>query len=235
MDGTLSVCGDGDVSVDNVSLNSAATLRVAVIDTGSNLANESYSVIGEDTADNNGHGTAMSELILNETDNAYIISIKAIGDDGKGRMSDVYAAVQLAEELGVDYIRMALSIRNIGKYDAFITLIENTKAQVIASAGNNGAEAAKYLPAGIPGVIAVGALNEDDTLRSISNYGESVDYYVISDSTSDAAAIALGIIADGRVSELAAGYKELSETDNISDSSEPFHSTFTQCFNEYIL
>lgn len=211
MDGTLSVCGNGDDVHTKYSINPDAKVRVAVIDTGSDLANESYSVIGDDVSDHNGHGTGMCGHILSGTSDAYIISIKAIGDDGKGSMSDVYAAVQMAEDLGADYILMAVSIRNAGKYDAFISLIENTKADVIASAGNNGADASKYLPAGITGVTTVGALNDDGTLRSSSNYGDCVDYYVTADSTSDAAAIALGMIIAGRAGDLLTEPKDPSE------------------------
>ena len=152
IDGTLSVCGNIDGIISYGSINPSAKVKVAVIDTGSNLANERYSVIGDDAADHNGHGTAMSSLILDETSNAYIVSIKALDDNGHGNMSDVYAAVQLAENLGVDYILMAVSIRNSGKYDAFISLIKDTNATVVAAAGNNGTDASKYLPAGIDGV-----------------------------------------------------------------------------------
>ena len=148
VDGTIGLCGDFDEVVSNASINPNATVKVAVIDTGSNLANESYSVIGDDTSDYNGHGTAMSSFILNETDNAYIISIKAIGDDGKGNVSDVYAAVQMAEDMGVDYILMAISIRECGRYDLFKSLVENARAKVVASAGNNGTDAAYYLQIG---------------------------------------------------------------------------------------
>lgn len=140
VDGTIGLCGDFDEVVSNASINPNATVKVAVIDTGSNLANESYSVIGDDTSDYNGHGTAMSSFILNETDNAYIVSIKAIGDDGKGNVSDVYAAVQMAEDMGVDYILMAISIRECGRYDLFKSLVENARAKVVASAGNNGTD-----------------------------------------------------------------------------------------------
>ena len=202
---------------EGVSINPSATVKVAIIDTGSNLANEAYSVIGDDTADYNGHGTDMAAYILNETSNAYIISIKALGNDGQGDMSNVYAAVQMAENLGVDYILMAISIRNIGKYDAFIDLIKNTKATVVASAGNNDTDAVKYLPAGINGVIAVGALNTDGTKASFSNYGDSVDYYVVADSTSEASAIALGKIVGGKTSELVSKYIVPDETDPTSD------------------
>ena len=146
IDGTLGLCGDFGSFISYGAINPAAKTKVAVIDTGSNLANERYSVIGDDVADHNGHGTAMCDFILNETTDVYIISIKAIGDNGRGNMTDVYAAVQLAEELGVSYILMAISIRDNGQYDAFRSLIESTQATVFASAGNNGADASGSSP-----------------------------------------------------------------------------------------
>ena len=192
IDGTLGVCGNFGPVISYGAVNPSAKTKVAVIDTGSNLANERYSVIGDDVADHNGHGTAMCDFILNETTDAYIISIKAIGDDGRGNMTDVYAAVQLAEDLGVSYILMAISIRDNGQYDAFRSLIESTKAKVFASAGNNGADASGYLPAGVKNVMTIGAVNSDSML-TFSNYGTSVDYYVMrANSTSEAAATALG-------------------------------------------
>lgn len=216
IDGTLGLCGDFDGVVSDATINPNATVKVAVIDTGSNLANESYSVIGDDTSDYNGHGTAMASFILNETNDAYIISIKAINDNGKGNMSDVYAAVQMAEDMGVDYILMAIAIRDCGKYDLFKSLVENARATVVASAGNNGTDAAYYLPAGLSGVVTVGAINANGELQSFSNYGDSVDYYVEAESTSEAASKALGIIIDNRTSELATEYVEpIAETGEI--------------------
>ncbi len=204
IDGTLSACGNFGNVINYGSLNSNASVKVAVIDTGSNLANEKYSVIGSDVADHNGHGTAMCNYILDETSNAYIVSIKALGDDATGNMSDVYAAVQLAEDLNVDYILLAMNIRNTGKYDAFESLIKGTKATVVASAGNNGTDAAKYIPAGIPGVITVGAVGDNAEIKSFSNYGTCVEYYIYdADSTSEASARALGRIIDGRKSDIA--------------------------------
>ena len=89
-------------------INPNAKVKVAIIDTGSNKANESYSVIGDSTSDDNGHGTMMANAVLNGSDNAYIISIKALDKDGHGQMSDVYAAIQLAESMKVDYILLSL-------------------------------------------------------------------------------------------------------------------------------
>lgn len=204
IDGTLSACGGFEGVINYGSLNPGASVKVAVIDTGSNLANEKYSVIGSDVADHNGHGTAMCNYILDETSNAYIVSIKALGDDATGNMSDVYAAVQLAEDLHVDYILLAMNIRNTGKYDAFESLIKGTKATVVASAGNNGTDAIKYIPAGIHGVITVGAVGNNAEIKSFSNYGTCVEYYVYdADSTSEASARALGRLIDGRRDDIA--------------------------------
>ena len=192
LDGELSICGHY-TEVASGDLNPNAKIKVAVIDTGSNKANEKYSVLGDNGSDNNGHGTDMCNLILNETNNAYIISIKALNDDGTGQMSDVYAAVQMAEDLGVDYILMSMSIRDNGKYDAFKDLVKNTKATVFASAGNNGTNANKYLPASIDSVMTVGSIDDHRTIKDFSNYGTCVNFNVDNtNSTSEAAAIALG-------------------------------------------
>ena len=118
VEGNARICGTG-VSYANAQINPNATTKIAVIDTGSNVANEKYSVIGDDVSDENGHGTNMANLILGETDNAYIISVKAIGADGIGKVTDVCAAVQFAINNDVDVILMALSIRNNGEYEAF--------------------------------------------------------------------------------------------------------------------
>ena len=195
IDGTLSICDNtGNSTVETGKLNPNAKVKVAIIDTGSNNANEYYSVINEDTTDRNGHGTKMCNYILSETNDAYLISIKALNKDGDGQMSDVYAAVQMAEDLGVDYILMSISIRDNGKYEAFKDLIKNTKAKVVASAGNNGTNAKKYLPAGIDNVITVGAVRADSYIVSTSNYGECVNYYAPASSTSIAAAKVVGKI-----------------------------------------
>lgn len=219
LDGTLGICGIPDRGIMHSNINPDASVKVAVIDTGSDIANEKYSVIGDDLDDHNGHGTALSSIILEETSDAYIISIKAIGDDGQGYMSDVYAAVQMAEQMGADYILMAVSIRDCGKYDAFKSLIENTNATVVASAGNNGTDASYYIPACINGVITIGAVNGDGILNDCSNYGDPVDYYAEAGSTSEAAAKGLGMIISGRVSELITTPLE-REPDNL------FHLVF---------
>ena len=206
IDGCAKVCG-GLISYQAGVINPSATTKIAVIDTGSNLANEKYSVIGDDLKDYNGHGTAMVNNILAQTDDAYVISIKTMADDGTGNVSDICAAVQLATDLKVDIIFMALSFKDSGDYDAFKKLVKEAQNQnitVIASAGNNSADAAKYLPAGISGVITVGAILSDERNKSpVSNYGSAVDYYVVANYTSDAASIFAGKYIAGNIDDVA--------------------------------
>jgi len=208
IDGTMTVCEvPNNGTTTEAKINPNAKVRVAVIDTGSNNANEYYSVIGDYVKDDNGHGTKMCNFILGETNDAYLISIKALNKDGEGQMSDVYAAVQFAEDLGVDYILMSISIRDGGKYEAFKELVANTKAKVVASAGNNARDAKQYLPASINNVITIGSVDETAVyLQPFSNYGECISYYAVSNSTSEAAAKALGsIIAKTITQKLALG------------------------------
>lgn len=201
IDGDLEVCGDTTIpttvlmnSEDNTVASSDA--RIAVIDTGSSIFDESYSVLGDDGADRNGHGTRMVQNITMFSD-AYIISIKALGDDGHGDVSDVYAAIQMAQTMDVDYILLAMSLTDNGEYEAFKALIEECKEQgitVVASAGNNNKSADLYIPANCA-TYTVGAVNADGTKNVFSNY--DADYYVCADTTSDAASKFLAyLIAD---------------------------------------
>lgn len=187
VDGSMTV--NGNVSYNAFKAKNANGKKVAIIDTGSNNANEYYSVIGDNTSDDNGHGTAMSNIVAES--GAYIISIKALGSNGKGQVSDVYVALQLAKDLGVDYVLLSMSLRDLGNYDAFKSIVSDIIANgttVVASAGNNNRDASLYIPANISGVVTVGALNEDLTKNEYSNYGSVVDFYVVASSTSEAAA-----------------------------------------------
>ena len=200
-DGVVGLCGTADYSayakyaIKTASASSSGKTRIVIIDTGVNGADEAYSVIGSDVKDKNGHGTFMADLIKESTDKAYIISVKAVGDNGNGTVSDVYNALQYAADQKPDIILMAISIKdNPDEYAALRSLIEETasKTTVIASAGNNNADASKYLPAGSDGVITIGAVKNDFYKTATSNYGNAVDYYAVAASTSEAAATFVG-------------------------------------------
>lgn len=205
-DGSVMICSDEFGFINYEGINPNAQTKIAVIDTGSDIANEQYSVIGDSVSDDHGHGTAIANYVLSETDDAYIISIKAIGADGIGNVSDICAAITMAQNMDVDIVLMALSVKDSGDYDAFKQLITDTVSSgitVIASAGNNNTDASMYLPAGIDGVITIGAITEDGYKYSSSNYGDCVNYYVPATSTSEASAVFAGKYIAGNISEVA--------------------------------
>ena len=84
---------------------------IALIDTGVNDEGTvaRTSVFGDDGRDENGHGTKMFRFMKEEYPEASILSIKAMGADGRGQVSDIYAAIQYAMELKVDVINLSIS------------------------------------------------------------------------------------------------------------------------------
>ena len=223
IDGSVELCG-GKFIVNDVKINPNAKTKIAIIDTGSSLANEKISVMGDKGDDKNGHGTAMASKVLEQTSDAYIISIKAIDDDGTGKVADVYAALQYAIEADCKVVLMAISLRDLGQYEAFKSLIADAISKdikIVASAGNNGTDASKYIPAGLKGVLTAGAMDENGVKLPKSNYGKSVEYYVVAESTSEAAAVLAGKVIAGREDELATTCK-MSASEGKDDTIKRF-------------
>ena len=151
------------------------------------------------------------------------MSIKAIGSDGTGNVSDICAAVAMAQSMNVDVILMALSVRSNGDYEAFEKIVKDAVASgitVIASAGNNNTDASKYLPAGIDGVITVGAITEDGYKYSASNYGTCVNYYVPATSTSQASALFAGKFIAKSIADVATSCKIADDNPTETDDSD---------------
>lgn len=174
---------------------------IAVIDTGSSeRANviERVSVLGDNVEDDNGHGDKMISKILSQDENAKIISIKAMDSNGKGTTSSVYAGLKYAIEKKVDIINMSF----VGIANEDNTCIEELVKEaikqgitVVGSAGNNGVDASEYIPGCIEEAYIIGAANADGERLDNSNYGDTVDYNVVANSTSEAAALFTGYLS----------------------------------------
>lgn len=166
--------------------------NIAVIDTGANNADKIVSVLGDNGKDTNGHGQQMVDTIKKYAPDSKILSIKAIGDNGYGDMSAVYAAIKLAMENDVDIIN--LSISTLSTEDKFIIeeIINEALDKgitVVGAAGNNGIDASLTIPGKIDKAVIVGAAN------LVSNTGKTVDYIVNTSSSSYATAIVSGLLA----------------------------------------
>lgn len=174
---------------------------VAVIDTG---VSEDYSAVNmnftdEANEDENGHGTMVAQTIIENADGkAIIMSLKALGADGTGYMSDVMEAVQYAREQHVDIINMSISAEDTTGNSVFksqITSAISEGIQIVAAAGNYNTSSSYYIPANIDGVISVGAIDADGNKIKTSNFNAT--YYEEADSSSIAAAKIAGKIASG--------------------------------------
>ena len=168
---------------------------VAVIDTGVNgVANvtESVSMIGDNTADENGHGTKMAQLIAEQNPDVSILSIKALGADGTGDVSAVYAAIQYAIDKKVSVINLSMSAVGTAENAALTSIIdaavEAGGIAVVGAAGNKGMDVRFFVPGNIESAYIIGAADENGARITSSNYGSTVDFNVVADSTSEAAA-----------------------------------------------
>ncbi len=175
---------------------------IALIDTGVNSgpAEDRYSVMGDDGADRHGHGTRMAEIISGICPDARIISIKATDDNGIGSASSLFAAIQIAMELKADIINLSLYGKATEENMCIAEIISAAAAsgiQIVGAAGNSSADASGYIPGSIGSITIVGSLNDEGEIASFSNRGDSVDYYVKSASTSEAAALVSGFLSLG--------------------------------------
>ena len=167
---------------------------VAVIDTGVNdVSNvtESVSMIGDNTADENGHGTKMAQLITEQNPDVSILSIKALGADGTGDVSAVYAAIQYAIDKKVSVINLSMSAVGTAENAALTSIIDaavEAGIAVVGAAGNKGMNVRFFVPGNIESAYIIGAADENGARVATSNYGSTVDFNVVADSTSEAAA-----------------------------------------------
>ena len=140
---------------------------VAVIDTGvNNVANvtESVSMIGDNTADENGHGTRMAQLVAEQNPNVSILSIKALGADGTGDISAVYAAIRYAIDKKVSVINLSMSAVATAENAALTSIIDEATAAgiaVVGAAGNKGMDVRFFVPGNIESAYIIGAADED--------------------------------------------------------------------------
>lgn len=206
---------------------------IALIDTG---VSESENVIDrvsmiDDALTGNGHGDKMLADILSQDKDAKILSIRAMNDNGFGTISSLVAAMEYAIDQKVDYINLSLYARTTLTTSVLEQeIMKATKAGivVIGAAGNDGADVKDYVPGSVMEAYIIGAAKEDGTRQTLSNFGDTVDYNVVADSTSDATALFTGYVSKNGLDSVAdvlnkgfvyaSNYKkDLTDFDPIAD------------------
>lgn len=226
--GELSEADTEEVSQSNV---------VAVIDTGSSERDnviERVSMLGDDVSDDNGHGDEMISKILSQDKDAKVISIKAMDSNGKGTTSSVYAGLQYAIEKKVDIINMSfvgIANEDNSSIKELIETAINQGITVVGAAGNNGTDASYFIPGCVEGAYIIGAANSDGTRLETSNYGKTVDYNVVADSTSEASALFTGYLSKHKAIDDVNSNNLIYSTDyegKVEEPTEPVTEPVTQ-------
>ena len=174
---------------------------IALLDTGASKSSnviETVSMLGGSASDNNGHGEAMVDKIKEQNKNVQIISVKVLDGNGEGSVSSIVAGIAYAEKRGATIINMSLSgLATDGNavVTAAVNQAINEGLTVVGAAGNNGRNAKYYIPGCISGAIIVGACDAKGKRIASSNYGDTVDYNVVADSTSEATATTSGYLS----------------------------------------
>lgn len=179
-------------------------ITVAVIDTGCNdteRVEKGISFFGDSISDDNGHGTAITRLILENTpQNVTVLPIKALNENGIGTISNLYSAVQYALAQNVDIINLSLVAKATIASSCLTELIDSATAKgviVTVAAGNQGADIKNYTPANIKSATTVTAVDETGIILNSSNFGEGVDYSAPGKSgTSQATALVSSMYAN---------------------------------------
>ena len=175
---------------------------IALIDTGvSESANviDRVSLIG-DELEGNGHGDKMLHAIVGQNANANVLSIRTMGNDGRGTVSSIIAGMEYALNHNVSIINLSLASKTNMANSVLAAEIEkavHAGVQVVGAAGNNNADVKDYMPGSVSSALIIGAANEDGTKLPSSNYGDTVDYNVVAESTSEAAAKFSGFMSTG--------------------------------------
>ena len=198
-------------------------VTVAVVDSGitnhPSLANTQithYDLLNDGSAFN-GHGTAMASLIAGTDPNvsgvspaAKLLDIRVADTNGDSNTALVSTGIIQATDLGARVINISLGATGDSPVlDAAVQYAQSHNVVVVAAAGNE-QQTTLSMPAGIPGVLSVGAVDANGTQAYFSNSGDGLtlvapgvgivsayadDKLVIGSGTSQATAITSGVVA----------------------------------------
>ncbi|MBR3226348.1 MAG: InlB B-repeat-containing protein [Atopobiaceae bacterium] len=169
---------------------------VGLVDTGVNGHASNVvarlSAIDSFAYDDNGHGTSMVETMLAMEPQTRVVSIRALDATGKGSAASVYAAIQTAIRAGCKAVNLSLcapAVEGNAAVEQAICDAHAAGVMVVGAAGNDGRDAKWYVPGKMGDqAVIVGSCDVDGKRNATSNFGDTVDLYVPSASTSYASA-----------------------------------------------
>ncbi|WP_394229156.1 S8 family serine peptidase [Shewanella colwelliana] len=174
---------------DQVNFNSAAGMKVCVIDSGLDASNQDFvwnNITGDNDSgtgnwnENGGpHGTHVAGTIGAADNNIGVVGmapgvdmhiIKVFNAEGWGYSSDLAHATNLCSAAGANIISMSLGGggSNSIESNAFQSFVD-AGGLVVAAAGNDGNNVRSY-PAGYPSVMMVGANDANNNIADFSQF-----------------------------------------------------------------
>ncbi|MCD1260078.1 S8 family serine peptidase [Paenibacillus athensensis] len=165
-------------------------IKIALIDSGVSSNHPDLhiaggtSFLGSSYEDDQGHGTQIAGIINGQLNgfgikglapDAELYAIKVFDSQGNGSYSDIIAAIDWAIDNHMQIINMSFGGQiNSEALQNALKEAQNAGILVFAAAGNDGAERIDF-PAQYPTAVAVGALDENLTRSSFSNFGDKLE------------------------------------------------------------
>ncbi len=150
-------------------------VKLVILDTGATQAGSNgvnLVPLPDDLTLQNGHGTAVWDLIAQIAPATDLNSIRVADDAGNSNSFLILQGIYAAMDAGADIINISM-----GSYGDSALLRQAVEAAqqagiiIFASAGNEGYEQVAY-PAGYPGVVSVGAVDARGEHLDFSNSGD---------------------------------------------------------------
>lgn len=144
-----------------------------------------------DPEDEVGHGTHVAGIIAGKGINmpkgvvpkCKIMPLRVLGamrsgdkKVGAGLVDNINTAIKWAVDNGADVINMSLGVKHEHgglPHEEVIKYALEKGVTIVAASGNDGKND-KYYPGALPGVVAVGAVGDNDEIAAFSNYGVHV-------------------------------------------------------------
>jgi subtilisin family serine protease len=95
---------------------------------------------------------------------------------GAGIVDNINAGIKWAVDNGADVINMSLGIKHVGgglPHEDVIRYALGKNVTIVAASGNDGT-AERYYPGALPGVIAVGAVDNTGNVANFTSYGANI-------------------------------------------------------------
>lgn len=180
-----------------------------------------------DPEDELGHGTHVAGIIAAEglrmnpgiAPDCRLMAVRVLATldvdgrkQGAGVVDNINPAIKWAVDHRADVINMSLGIRHTGgglPHEDVIRYALARGVSVVAASGNDGTDT-KYYPGALPGVVAVGAVDDDGNVASFTSYGARITvvapgvnilssfaggHYAVASGTSQAAPCVAGAVA----------------------------------------